>query len=77
MQESVTDANVNMARRSQWINALFVAGAFAATIGTYAAWENLILSALFLAAPAVKLIGTTVVSSVRRRRGEEDDIDDE
>lgn len=71
MQEKVTDANILVASRGQWINAVFVGSCIAATIVTYGLWENLLLSALFLAAPAVRLVGSTVVASVRRRRTEE------
>lgn len=71
MQEKVTDANIIVASRSQWINAAFVGCSIAATIVTYGLWQNILLSALFLAAPAVRLVGSTVVASMRRRRSDE------
>ena len=74
MQEQVTTAQVGIARKTLWINAAFYGGSVLAVFISYALWENLALSAIFLGPATIKMVGSAVVAAVRRRG--EDSLED-
>jgi hypothetical protein len=76
MQERVTDAQIRMSGRTLWINAVFYGGSVVAVFASYALWQNLALSLIFLGPATVKMIGSSVVAAVRRRRDDDDPLDD-
>lgn len=72
-RNTVVGSTTKVAERQQWITPVTLLGAFVFAAGTYAAYQNVVFSALFLSVPVLRVVGSSVATAVRRRQAAPDE----
>lgn len=72
-RNDIVTSSTKVAERQQWLIPGLLTLAFVFSLGSYALFQNVYLSGLFLTYPVMQVIGSTVRGSVRARRSKSAD----